>query len=354
MALPASGAEALRWGRSWSARQEHYSKLRAGIKRVAHRGLVTDAISDHRVLYEAVLRPSALIVRRRGIEYICIHHERGRIREYSYRSARRLREVVAGVDFTTWPATFQTLTYHERWHKSADAWHADLARYLRHFFRDWQAFGPSVIWRQEFQKRGAVHFHLLFVWEREPKLEHLRSWSDRAWNDVAEPGDDTALRVGVNTVPVRLEQDAGVDRLMRYLSKYLSKNDQAERSEATADGDGLTGRWWGVWGPLPQMESRPIPLSWEQYVALVNAVRLRGRESRYLQKIGSRGQGFLLYGAPDSNLELLRGIHMPGSEERPCERPPPDPSWCDARVIGKVARETRLDRAWWEARIRQE
>lgn len=96
----------------------------------------------------------------------------------------------------------------------------------------------SVVWRMEFQERGAIHFHLLCF--------NLPFWKQaelqKAWEDCTEE----------NTSIAHIKLVHGAKMIMAYISKYIAKKD--ERSELTSLEDGsyqhegrekLSGRFWG-------------------------------------------------------------------------------------------------------------
>lgn len=97
-------------------------------------------------------------------------------------------------------------------------------------------FGPAlVIWRQELQDRGAIHFHTFIV-------DYPEEWTHanivEKWLSVTKQRGDTAARqYGVETKTFdRLEtKDAGI--ICSYLAKYTAK-----------DGTYGSGKQWGIMG----------------------------------------------------------------------------------------------------------
>lgn len=112
------------------------------------------------------------------------------------------------------PADFETYKRH------LDTWSKRLARrYPDAFF----------IWRLEFQKRGAPHYHLLlFGVERIDK-----DWLSRSWYEAVGSGDEKHLRAGTTVERIRSWK-----KTWSYCGKYLGKVDA---------GHGENGRVWGVY-----------------------------------------------------------------------------------------------------------
>jgi len=90
---------------------------------------------------------------------------RGRINSFSHKSRRRLMETVASVDRRAVAVPlFVTLTYPSSFPTDYTVYKKHLDTFLKRLRR---AF-PNVwaIWRLEFQKRGAPHFHILIFGAR--------------------------------------------------------------------------------------------------------------------------------------------------------------------------------------------
>jgi hypothetical protein len=90
--------------------------------------------------------------------------------------------------------------------------------------------GGSYLWVQEWQERGALHYHGLFDVEVEAE------WLARVWYEIVGSGDENHLAYGTWLEAIRTEDGA-----IRYLSKYLSKQDQKE----VPVGFRHAGKFWG-------------------------------------------------------------------------------------------------------------
>lgn len=245
---------------------------------------------------------------------------RGDIRGLSRQARMRLTCSLCGIDWEATHAHMATLTYH--WSAGADPaqWHLQLRAFGMRLFRDWEAFGPSVLWAKEFQRRGAVHYHLLIFWKREPHTVQLRRWIARSWNEIAEPGDEKHAKAGTSCDPVRLEQKAGTQRLTRYLAKYLAKGEQKELRDPDTGELQPTGRMWGQWGRIPQKTIAAVELDEHDLAQLYRRIRRWGKQSRYLQAFGKRVSSGIVLADSAAVLQLLRGL---GSRRpAPGGRPP--------------------------------
>jgi len=153
--------------------------------------------------------------------------------------------------------TFLTLTYPGEWHKDPGLWKKQLHHFLMALRRQWEnAWG---VWRLEFQKRGAPHFHLL-LWDgpiveavqaqrqngkmcmiaipgsRSRKNRKVFEWLSETWFRVVGSGDDRHRQAGTRIEPVM-----SANGVMAYASKYLAKPTE-EQAEIFQGG---TGRHWG-------------------------------------------------------------------------------------------------------------
>jgi len=138
--------------------------------------------------------------------------------------------------------------------------------------------GIVLIWRLEFQERGAPHFHLLvFNVERIDIL-----WLSRAWFEVVGSGDIRHLKAGTQVQQVKSWRG-----VLYYVGKYLAK---------AAGVSFATGRVWGVIGGLPVVLV-VIPLSLCQFYRVRRVLRgwLQRRLNRRVWWGCGRGQGLKVY-----------------------------------------------------------
>lgn len=154
--------------------------------------------------------------------------KRQKVKGFSKASRRRLFKKLAALNQKlAGVPIFVTLTYpndfpvgFETYKCHLDTWAKRLARkYPDAFF----------LWRLEFQKRGAPHYHLL-VWGVD-RID--KDWLSKSWYEVVGSGDEKHLRAGTKVESIRSWKGA-----WSYCGKYLGKVDA---------GHGENGRVWGVY-----------------------------------------------------------------------------------------------------------
>lgn len=126
---------------------------------------------------------------------------------------------------------FVTLTYPAQYSDNPADWKNNLDNLASRLHRKFPQ--ASFVWRLEFQKRGAPHYHLL-VYGIVLDLQTTRAWFARAWYEVVGSGDVKHLQAG--TQADRCRDWRGV---VSYAAKYLGKLDAAEHENV--------GRWWGAY-----------------------------------------------------------------------------------------------------------
>lgn len=165
--------------------------------------------------------------------------DRGAVTEFSAGSRRRLIRKISRLQANT--AVFLTLTYPDRFPggKTAKCHLRALLERLRRRFPK-----CSAVWRLEYQKRGAPHFHLILF--DFPFVPHktFRRW----WAEIIDEYIDDYLP------HVRLEFIRSKRGVQSYVSKYVAKMPDVVVSEESEASEGLfntitylhAGRWWGV------------------------------------------------------------------------------------------------------------
>lgn len=219
---------------------------------------------------------SALTVRRRiysGASKGGPGGPRENIRSFSRASRRRLLRKVAQLDRSVLPV-FATLTYPLEYSPDPTEWKRHLnsvwAKRLRRQYPN-----AAYIWRLEFQRRGAPHFHLI-LYGATGSIEEFRQWLSLSWYETVQSGDEKHLRAGTNAKQTR--SSAGT---VGYMAKELGKTSQASLSDDYPDG---VGRWWGVkfggslpWSPLEHKTISDADA--DRIIRLMRRhAKLRGRE----------------------------------------------------------------------------
>jgi len=152
---------------------------------------------------------------------------RGEITEFSVKSRRRLMQTMAKVNKGDMPQ-FITLTYPAEYSENFKDWKDDLRRFnqkMKYRFPRYAAF-----WKEEFQKRGAPHFHLL-AWGL-PR-SGMKDLIALLWYKTVGSGDEKHLKAG--TQISRIKTWRGV---MAYAAKYLGKLQGCNTNPP--------GRFWGI------------------------------------------------------------------------------------------------------------
>ena len=134
--------------------------------------------------------------------------------------------------------SFLTLTTREFFHPR------QAKSYLRAFLKRLYRMFPlvAVVWRMEYQKRGAPHFHLILY--NCPYIQ--KEWIQEAWGAI----------VGQDRPFTRIEAIKSYKHLMSYAAKYAAKVDErginkdaylaAVKNVETYKLESA-GRCWGVW-----------------------------------------------------------------------------------------------------------
>lgn len=168
---------------------------------------------------------------------------------------------------------FITLTYPRDYTSDASEWKRHLDVFMKRVAR--RCKNPCVIWKLEFQKRGAPHFHLVVL---ERKFIS-RSWIAEAWNKIVGGGEDH-LAVGTHVMAVKEGTSA-----LWYIAGYLGKQ------AAPPSGCKWTGRWWGMRGKAAYVCRRAeFPLTDGQFYDFVRFAR-RYQEARGW-RVAREGDGY--------------------------------------------------------------
>lgn len=236
---------------------------------------------------EALLQGGLLQVKTRSLNTPLKQRASGRrpVRFFTRKSRLAMLRMVSRL--VERPALFITLTYRSnmRDHVAAKR-HLDLAlRWLKRFLPR-----SSILWRMEYQKRGAIHFHLIAFDSYAVPVQSFTVYWQRLTGDDSYPDVKFVQR--------------GRRRLLAYVSKYLAKADdtQADGLDNVPNSEMWVGRFWGVFNrkylPFAQAQRLSIIHAGVLY-ALRRAVRrfLQGRCSvRFLRmlKVG-RPLGFTVF-----------------------------------------------------------
>jgi hypothetical protein len=217
--------------------------------------------------YAVSVSPSTIRVSRHEPESVGQKSEKWVARlpvlKWTNKSRAQMVERLATLDYSPFNIpdsllAFVTLTYPGDWITVAPtASHAKKhvqtlrKRFEREFKRPFFA-----VWKMEFQRRGAPHFHLLAP---VPVGVGFNEWLSHAWTDIVAPPlpEDRAKHLMAGT---GVDRAKGMNadtphRISYYFSKHGSANKGAKEyqnrpAQQWVDA-GSVGRFWGYWGLIP-------------------------------------------------------------------------------------------------------
>jgi hypothetical protein len=218
---------------------------------------------------------------------------RGVVREFSDKSRRRLAKMCAAIPWGAFPFLFVTLTYASDFPTDGRV----CSYHLRHFRERWQIeYGaPLAVWKREYQKRGAVHFHLAIGAPAGVPLVEVQRWVSRAWSEVIGEKGRT-----------------GVEVLRKPPTRYFSSHGEHGRDEKgyqneVPDGFVNPGRFWGFWNIAPDWHD--TDLGPEQFVEARRIMRAWARSKGYrVRRNGGRVQGMWLRTARRPSFHLAADV----------------------------------------------
>ena len=169
---------------------------------------------------------------------------------------------------------------------------------------------PSIIligmmWKQELQKRGEVHFHLMLYGMTEDNRRTVQRWIAEQWNELicsrSTKEERTKhlwwnLRDG-STRSGRYDSKADNMQEVRdfagYFAKYLGKYEKAQAAR-----DPIPGRWWG------KVNKKNIP--WAELREIELPLRMRIHCQRIARKIRQKKAGAAKHLCIMRELDLVR------------------------------------------------
>lgn len=178
---------------------------------------------------------------------------RGKIRGFSGESRKRMLDVMQKADYEKMTKKgncspkFVTLTYGQLWPKTAKESKKHLFTLFKRIERKFKNKDISGLWKLEYQKRGAFHFHILFFgfhfldkdWLQQAWAEiigvyylDLKNFKGRIPNAVYK--ERKALKAFMAEHPevrapfTKIEKIRSLNGCMYYIGKYLAKTDEKE------------------------------------------------------------------------------------------------------------------------------
>jgi hypothetical protein len=133
----------------------------------------------------------------------------------------------------------------------------------------------SFFWKQELQKRGAIHFHLLLYgitnYDERSNLWKVQKWIAHKWNELVAVGISEEERHQHLAWHRHHSNFDKVANIHGYFAKYLGKDE----ADLVAD-EAIPGRWWG------RVNSKAIPF------AVCSDLELPPQMAVYSQRIARR------------------------------------------------------------------
>lgn len=237
---------------------------------------------------------------------------RGACVGFSRSSRRRLIRALARVRTENRYSYFVTLTYPGAYSPDWERWKRDLKVWRQRLMRNklWRDILLGGVWRVEFQKRGAPHFHLI-IWTSQPldlsvprspryvfsksgkrrtaRRPSFKEWLSESWYVVVNSGDLRHYRAGTQVKALDSRRS-----IRLYVSKYVAKVPDGQQKIITREvaenyaedtpewmkkpydciderdsnqPDGW-GRNWGFFGIVENEPAYDIELSESDYVVL--------------------------------------------------------------------------------------
>lgn len=195
---------------------------------------------------------------------------RGIISDFTPAARRRLLDLCQSIDTRDLPAPplFITLTYPQEYPHEREIYKGHLDTWCKRLLR----FAPEVscIWRLEWQKRGAPHYHLLAF----GRAFIDKDWVATSWYEVVGSSQRVHLLAGTEIRAVRSWHG-----VLHYAAKYMAK-------PVDQDAPKYQGRYWGVHNraTLP-VHLCTVPLDeaafWAARRVVYHYYRSRGKVIRY-------------------------------------------------------------------------
>lgn len=185
--------------------------------------------------------------------------QRGRVLHWSAKSRTNMVKKMTSLDWSPvvdagagWRPVMITLTYPGDWLAVAPDG-ATVKEHLKSLCKRWRReWGRDLacVWKLEFQRRGAPHFHLYCA---APVGQTFRDWLSRAWYEIVGSGDERHLHAGTGIDWGEGLRASDPKRLGIYFAKRAATHNVAESKEYQhivpvewrEEGKG-PGRFWGV------------------------------------------------------------------------------------------------------------
>jgi len=214
---------------------------------------------------------------------------------WSDKSRVKMLERFSTLDFTPLEddsniLAFLTLTYPSSWQivaPTSGAAKRHLLSLRKRFEREFKRTF-FALWKMEFQRRGAPHFHLLAPI---PKGPDFKDWLSRNWVEIVNHPDETErakhLLAGTGVDKAKGTTADTAQRISYYFSKHSSANKGPKEYQNTPPDEwvqsGSVGRFWGYWGL--EVATTTLAVSEQDALFVARCLRRWQRSNRRIVKV---------------------------------------------------------------------
>jgi len=200
---------------------------------------------------------------------------RGQIELWSKKSRSSMVRHLATLDYSPWvelsnegwAVVMLTLTYPGSWEELVPGSSIAVAHLRAFRARLTRALGqpPLAIWKREFQRRGAPHYHLLIALPLTIGDVSIYEWVSNSWYEIVRSNDPRHLAAGTGIDWAEGRRAIDPVRVARYFSGHAAPSGKSRKeyqnvAPALWLGREDVGRFWGVWGLRPVKEIAALTL----------------------------------------------------------------------------------------------
>lgn len=222
---------------------------------------------------------------------------RSNVTDYSMKSRKRFYEKLLTINWGEIPEEnicFATLTYPGQYPKDGQELKRQLdvlSKRLMRFGSDYK--GLSFVWKLEFQRRGAPHYHFIVVTGKPLFLPDFRKWLSDAWSDIVrkwmeEKQIDPEIiateyenhkKAGVEADPIKKSKEGMISYLALYIGGKTKKKAKEYQHHLPEEYSNV-GRWWGIYGKqLKKNNTKIRQISEEEFLFLISIVKEYWKEN---------------------------------------------------------------------------
>ena len=231
--------------------------------------------------------------------------KREKVKTFSRKSRRNLFKYILKLENRE-GFYFITLTYPSEYNENYETWKKQLHQLYSSLKYHYPEMG--FLWKLEFQKRGAPHFHLLAFVPTTPPIQEIKKLIKDTWYRIVSIKSKGFRHWGTDVKEVKDIRSSGF-----YLAMYQCK-DQNHRTDIQ------TGRIWGIYGRkmMPMSEQGTEQLTEYNYKLLKRICRrwvAKQPNSRgYANYLKARVGSFQIFMPNHEQVRLLNWI---GSRPQP-------------------------------------